>query len=73
MDERRPATVPALLRPWASPAGLVAVALIVVQGVWRGVLLTRGFFTQDDFLMLRLGAEPLSADASRLTRISRSM
>lgn len=62
MAETHPSTLPALLRPWASPAGLVALALVVAQGVWRGILLTRGFFTQDDFLMLRLGAEPLSTD-----------
>ncbi|MCD4534824.1 hypothetical protein LRP67_12085 [Nocardioides sp. cx-169] len=46
--------------PWRSAAGAVALALIAGQAVWRGVLLGRGFFTQDDYLMLRLGAEPLS-------------
>lgn len=46
--------------PWRSWAGLVAVALLIGQGLWRGVLLDRGFFTQDDFLMLRRAAEPLS-------------
>lgn len=46
--------------PWRSWAGLVAFGLVVGQGVWRGVLLDRGFFTQDDFLMLRQGAKPLS-------------
>ncbi|MCD4526403.1 hypothetical protein [Nocardioides sp. cx-173] len=46
--------------PWRSAAGAVALVLIAGQAVWRGVLLGRGFFTQDDYLMLRLGAEPLS-------------
>ncbi len=47
--------------PWRSRAAVVAVLLIVTQAVWRGVLLSRGYFTQDDYLMLRLGAEPLSS------------
>ncbi|MFB9314859.1 hypothetical protein [Nocardioides plantarum] len=55
-----PSTWKTLAGPWRSWAGLVAVVLIVVQGAWRGILLDRGFFTQDDFLMLRRGAEPLS-------------
>ena len=60
---RRPARWwSAAAAPWRSRAGVVAIALIVVQAVWRGVLLGRGFFTQDDYLMLRLGAEPLSSD-----------
>jgi hypothetical protein len=51
----------ALTGPWSSWPGLVALCLILAQGVWRGVLLARGYFTQDDFLMLRLGDEPLTA------------
>jgi hypothetical protein len=49
-----------LARPWSSWAGLAALCLVLGQGVWRGVLLARGFFTQDDYLMLRLGDEPLT-------------
>ena len=49
-----------LAGPWRSRAGLVALVLIAGQALWRGILLDRGYFTQDDFLMLRLGAEPLS-------------
>ncbi|WP_193614398.1 hypothetical protein [Nocardioides lijunqiniae] len=50
-----------LSAPWTSWPGVVALVLILGQGVWRGVLLARGYFTQDDFLMLRLGDEPLTA------------
>ncbi len=48
--------------PWRSRAGAAALALIVGQLVWRGILLRRGYFTQDDFLMLTLGGRPLSVD-----------
>ena len=50
------------LRPWRSAAGLVALALVAGQLAWRAVLLGRGYFTQDDFLMLTLGGRPLSLD-----------
>ena len=49
-------------RPWRSAAGALALALVVVHLAWRAALLDRGFFTQDDFLMLTLGARPLSLD-----------
>jgi hypothetical protein len=48
-----------LLGPWTSQAGLVAVLVLAVQLVWRGALLSKGFFGQDDFLVL--------ADAARFT------
>ncbi len=51
-----------VLRPWLSRAGFAAGFLIVVQAWWRGVLLSRSFFTQDDFLMLELGRAPVSID-----------
>lgn len=50
------------LRPWRSAAGLVALALVAGQLAWRAVLLGRGYFTQDDFLMLTLGGRPMSLD-----------
>ena len=50
------------LRPWRSAAGAAALVLIGGQLLWRAVLLARGYFTQDDFLMLTLGARPLSLD-----------
>ena len=40
---------------WSSPAGAVAVLLLVTQTVWRGAYLLRGYYTQDDFRMMRLG------------------
>lgn len=43
------------VRAWRSRAGLVAAVLIAVQALWRGVILCRGFYTQDDFRMLYLG------------------
>jgi hypothetical protein len=51
-----------VLRPWRSAAGAAAVVLIAGQLLWRGVLLGRGYFTQDDFLMLTLGGRSLSVD-----------
>ena len=51
-----------VLRPWRSTAGVAAAVLIAVQLGWRAVLLAHGYFTQDDFLMLTLGADPLSLD-----------
>jgi len=45
-----PGTTP--LRAWASRAGLVAVVVIAAQLVWRTVVLSHGYFTQDDFLVL---------------------
>jgi hypothetical protein len=50
------------VRPWRSAAGAAALVLIASQLAWRAVLLGRGYFTQDDFLVLTLGARPLSAD-----------
>lgn len=37
---------------WASPAGVVAVCVLLAQLLWRGVLLSRGYFSQDDFLVM---------------------
>ena len=63
MDDRTVWTAAAeAFRPWRSAAGLVALALVIGQLAWRAVLLGRGYFTQDDFLMLTLGAQPLSLD-----------
>ena len=50
----------AVTRQWTGPLGLSALALIVVQAVWRGMILGRGFFTQDDFLMMSLSDARLS-------------
>jgi len=50
------------LRPWRSAAGALALVLVAGHLGWRAVLLGRGYFTQDDFLMLTLGARPLSVD-----------
>ena len=50
------------LRPWRSAAGAAALVLIGGQLLWRAVLLGRGYFTQDDFLMLTLGAHRLALD-----------
>lgn len=40
-----------------SPAGMVAVLVIVVQALWRGTVVADGFFTQDDYLMLQRAAD----------------
>lgn len=46
-----------------SPAGMVAVLLIVVQAIWRGTTVAGGFFTQDDYLVLRRAVdEPMGLD-----------
>jgi hypothetical protein len=50
------------LRPWRSAAGAAAMVLVAGQLGWRAVLLGRGYFTQDDFLMLTLGGRPMSVD-----------
>jgi hypothetical protein len=50
------------LRPWRSAAGAAALVLVVAHLGWRALILDRGYFTQDDFLMLTLGARPLSLD-----------
>ncbi len=42
---------------WLSVAGLCATALILGQAVWRGIYLSRGYFTQDDFDLMRIGLE----------------
>lgn len=39
-------------RLWASRAGLAALVVLAVQVLWRAVLLERGYFTQDDFLVM---------------------
>jgi hypothetical protein len=43
-----------LLDPWSDRAGLLALVVIVVQALWRGWHVTRGYFTQDDFVILDL-------------------
>ncbi|WP_114422644.1 hypothetical protein [Nocardioides houyundeii] len=46
--------------PFSSPVGLLAVAIISVQAIWRGGPLARGFFTQDDYVVLQRAAnQPL--------------
>jgi hypothetical protein len=50
------------LRPWRSAAGVVALLLVAAQLASRTVLLERGYWTQDDYLMLTLGRAPLSVD-----------
>lgn len=51
------------LDSFRSPAGLVAVLVIVVQAIWRGSAVAGGFFTQDDYLMLQRAAnEPMGLD-----------
>ncbi len=59
---RGPVGVPRALVPWLDAPGLIALALIVGQGLWRGWLVGRGFFTQDDFLMFARSNTALSAD-----------
>jgi hypothetical protein len=49
-------------RPWRSAAGVAALVLIAGQLAWRSVILDRGYWTQDDFLMLTLGDRPLTVD-----------
>lgn len=43
-----------LLEPWTDRIGLVGLGVILVQGVWRGWYVARGYFTQDDFVILDL-------------------
>lgn len=44
------------------PSTWMAGLLLVAQSLWRGWHLNRGFFTQDDFLVLKLAAqEPLGS------------
>ncbi|MDP3894605.1 hypothetical protein, partial [Nocardioides sp.] len=40
---------------WRSGAGALALAVILVQLLWRGSVMMRGYFTQDDFLILSSG------------------
>lgn len=40
---------------WRAPAGRVALGLLLVQALWRGAYLVRGYYVQDDFRMLELG------------------
>ena len=47
-----PPNQPVRPRTWASTAGLVAVGVLVAQVLWRGYLLSRGYFSQDDFLLM---------------------
>lgn len=42
---------------WTSWPGAVALVLLVVQFFWRGHYVWGGFYYQDDFLLLRHGAE----------------
>ncbi|MBL0748194.1 hypothetical protein [Nocardioides baculatus] len=37
--------------PWRGPAGLSALAVLVVTAFWRGVLLNGSFFNQDDYYL----------------------
>ncbi len=39
-------------RLWACRAGLAALVVVAIQLLWRTVLLGRGYFTQDDFLVM---------------------
>lgn len=39
-------------RLWASRVGVLALAVVGAQLLWRTVLLGRGYFTQDDFLVM---------------------
>lgn len=48
--------------PWRGWMGASALGLIVLQALLRGALLARGYLTQDDFNMTRLGAAPMSTD-----------
>jgi hypothetical protein len=50
------------VRPWRSVAGAAALVLVAGQLSWRAVLLGRGYFTQDDYLMLTLGGHSMSVD-----------
>ncbi|MFZ2503564.1 MAG: hypothetical protein WAW88_12950, partial [Nocardioides sp.] len=60
-DERLAARIiGSLIGPWRSLPGLCAVVLIGLQTLWRGAIIGRGYFTQDDFLMIKLGAGRLS-------------
>lgn len=49
-----------LAAPWSTPVGVVAALLALIQCIWRGAYLQRGFFTQDDFLMMVRAGHPLS-------------
>lgn len=39
-------------RLWLSRAGTVALVVLAAQALWRGVLLGKGYFSQDDFLVM---------------------
>lgn len=39
-------------RTWRSTAGLAAVVVIAAQLLWRSILLSHGYFSQDDFLAM---------------------
>jgi hypothetical protein len=53
----------ALRSTWLTRVGVVAVLMILGQTVWRGIYLSRGYFTQDDFDAMRLGrASPMGLD-----------
>jgi hypothetical protein len=41
-----------MLAPWRSWCGLTAVLVVALDLVWHGVLLSRGWFGQDDFLVM---------------------
>lgn len=54
MPER---TIRSRTSAWHSWSGLVAALLIVGQFVWRGAYLWPGYYSQDDYRLLRLGSE----------------
>lgn len=54
--------VPRVVAPWVDTVGLIALAMVIGQGIWRGVLVARGFFVQDDFLMFYRAGGELSLD-----------
>lgn len=37
---------------WRTPVGALAVLVIAAQAVWRGIVLARGYYSQQDFLVL---------------------
>ena len=57
-----------LIAPWRSWCGLVAVLVVALDLLGHGILLSRGYFGQDDFLVLTdTRLEPDSASCSRQT------
>lgn len=64
MTESRPTAGVVLARklrsPWRGRTGGLALLLLGTQMLWRGALLGRGYFTEDDFKMLNLAHQGLS-------------